>query len=248
MRIGEVGGVDATGAGADGDDGLALVELAVEQGANLEFADGLRQLRELALGFGHRVSVVLLGTHLDEGLEVVDRGVHVLDAVLLGVRARQGGGDLLGRFDVVPQVGGGRLLLEVGDLLLQLLEVEHLAHGRHRRAQVLDFGRKVDSHAFQGIRYDARLPNQPIVHRSRWASARETTSTVMGSPRAAMADPTTGGRTTARTRTVTCSPTTSTPLTRHDVTCLGKGVEATMRAASAVAASASSVALSTPSV
>ena len=62
------------------------------------------------------------------------------------------------------------------------------------------------------------------------------------------ADPTTGGRTTARTRTVTCSPTTSTPLTRHDVTCLGKGVDATMRAASAEAASASSVALSTPSV
>ena len=75
-HLGEVGGVDATGAGADRDDGLALVVLPRQQGADLELADVLLQGREVALGLVERGGVVLLLAHLDEGLEVLDARVH----------------------------------------------------------------------------------------------------------------------------------------------------------------------------
>src|SRR6478735_12361904 len=49
-HLGEVGGVDATRARADRDDGLTLVVLPRQQGADLELADVLLQGGEVALG------------------------------------------------------------------------------------------------------------------------------------------------------------------------------------------------------
>ena len=224
-----------------------LIELAVEQGAHLEFADGLLQLLQFALGLGEGVGVVLLGAHLDEHLEVVDRRVHVLDAVVLGVRARQRGGDLLRRIRVVPQIGGRGLLLEVDDLLLQLLEVEHLAHRRHRRAQVLDFVGKVDSHAFQSIACDGPRPNRRVnTHRSKCASARVVTWTVIGAPSADSAPPTAGGSTTAATASTRSLPSTLADVRLHDVTCAGRSVADSAACASARTDAASSCGASTP--
>ena len=72
QHLGEVRGVDATGAGADGDQRLAGVVLAGEQGADLERLDGLLDPGQLALGVGERVGVALLLAELDHDLEVVD--------------------------------------------------------------------------------------------------------------------------------------------------------------------------------
>ena len=58
---------------------------------------------------------------LDQDLEVVDPRVQPVEPVELGLLARDSAaGDLLGVLGVVPQVGGGGLLLEVGDLGLSL--------------------------------------------------------------------------------------------------------------------------------
>ena len=148
-HLGEVGGVDATCAGADRDDGRALVVLAGEEGAHLELAHRLAHADELVLGLGEGLGVVLLLAHLDEGLEVVDPGVHAGDPVVLGLGAGEPGGDDLGLLLVVPEVRVGRLPLEVGDGRLELGQVGHLTHGRHGRAKVLDLRGEVDSHEGQ---------------------------------------------------------------------------------------------------
>lgn len=78
-------------------------------------ADVLLQRGQVALGLLEGGGVALLLAHLDEGLEILDAGVHPEDAVALGVGAGQGARHLLGRVGVVPQVGGGGLLLELVD-------------------------------------------------------------------------------------------------------------------------------------
>ena len=104
-HLGEVGRVDATGAGADRDDRLALVVLAGQQGADLELADVLLQRGEVALGLGHRLGVAaVLGAHLDEGLEILDALVHPDDPLELGVGPGQRRGDLLRLLLVVPEI------------------------------------------------------------------------------------------------------------------------------------------------
>ena len=116
QHLGEVGGVDATGAGADRDQRLAGVVLAGEQGADLEGLDGLVDLAELGLGLGQRVGVALLLRELDHDLEVVDAAVELGEPVELALERREPAGDPGGVGLVVPQVGGGDLLAEVGDL------------------------------------------------------------------------------------------------------------------------------------
>jgi hypothetical protein len=146
-HLGEVGRVDASGAGADGDDGLALVVLAREEGAHLELADVPLEGGQLTLGLRHGLRVAtVLGAHLDERLEVLDALVHPDDPLELGVGPRQLGRDPLGPLLVVPEVRDGGLLLQVGDLAAQPVEVGHLAHRVHRRAQGPDLLGIVDSH------------------------------------------------------------------------------------------------------
>ena len=116
------------------------------------------------------LGVVLLLAHLDEGLEVVDAGVHAGDPVVLGLGAGEPGGDDLRLLLVVPEVGVGRLLLEVGDGRLELGQVGHLTHGRHGRAEVLDLLGEVDSHEGQAYgRSGCRPP--PLVRRRRTGGA-----------------------------------------------------------------------------
>jgi hypothetical protein len=133
-------------AGADRHDRLALVVLPVEQGAHLEPGHLLLELGQVGLGLGHRRGVGLLLAQLDQHLELVDPVVHLDDPVVLGLGARELGGHPLGVLDVVPQVRRRHLVLEVPDLALQALQVGHLAHRRHRRAQVLDLVVEVHSH------------------------------------------------------------------------------------------------------
>ena len=109
----------------------------------------LRTATSSRLGLGEGLGVVLLLAHLDEGLEVVDLRVHAGDAVVLGLGPGEPGGDDLRLLLVVPEVGVGRLLLEVGDGRLELGQVGDLTHGRHGRAEVLDLLREVGGHEGQ---------------------------------------------------------------------------------------------------
>ena len=138
QRLGEVGGVDTAGAGADRDERLAGVVLAVEQGADLEALDGLLEPGQLGLGVGERVGVALLLAELDHDLEVVDAAAESGEAVDLALERGEPAGHPGGVVLVVPQVGCGDLLAEVGDLGAHRVEVEHLLDGAHRRLELLD--------------------------------------------------------------------------------------------------------------
>ncbi len=101
----EVGGVDAAGLGADGDDGLAGVVLAGEEGADLHLVQRLLDGGQFVLRLGAGVRVVLLLGHLEEDREVVDPAAEGLGLADLGLEVAQLAGDLLRRLRVVPQEG-----------------------------------------------------------------------------------------------------------------------------------------------
>ena len=138
QHLGEVGCVHAASARPDRYHGLTLVPLTVEQSLDLKLTNGLLQAGQLLLGVRHCVGVGLLGAELDHQLEVVDAIVQPSDPLKFGVGARQTAGDLLGCLRVVPQVRGPGLLLKLGDLGAQRVQIGHLPHRLHGRAKVLE--------------------------------------------------------------------------------------------------------------
>ena len=115
-HLGEVGGVDTAGLRADGHQRLAGVVLAGQQGADLELVDLLAQRDQLALGLGQAGRVALLLGQLVQHAGVVEPAAQLLDPAQVALQVGQPGGELLGALDVVPQVGRGGLLLQLGDL------------------------------------------------------------------------------------------------------------------------------------
>ena len=140
QHLGEVGGVDAAGPGTDGQQGVADVVLTGEQRADLERLDELVEPRELVLGLGQRLGVALLLRHLDHQAEVVEAAAEAGEAVELTLEEREPAGHAGGVGLVVPQVGSGDLLPEIGDLGAHRVQVEHLLDGVHRRLELLDLG------------------------------------------------------------------------------------------------------------
>src|SRR6478752_1391257 len=148
QRLGEVRGIDATGAGPDRDQRLAGVVLTVEEGADLEALD---DLLELDLGVGERAFVALVAAELDHDLEVLDAAAERHHPVELALQRGEPPGDPGRALDVVPQVGCGHLLAEVGDLDAHRIDVEHLLDGVHGRLELLDLCVEVRScHKEQG--------------------------------------------------------------------------------------------------
>lgn len=146
--LGEVGGVDATGLGSDVDQGLALVVLAGEEGADLHLVEGLADGDELRLGLGEGVRVVHLLGELEEHREVVDAPAQGLGLADLGLEVRKLARDLLRRLRVVPQGRRRGLLFEHGDVGPQLLEVQDGLDRPHGRGEGLQlFGYIDDCHA-----------------------------------------------------------------------------------------------------
>ena len=130
----------------------------------------LLDLGELALGLGQRVGVALLLAELDQDLEVVDAAVHAGEPVELGLGAGEPAGDALRVLLVVPQVGGGDLLAEVGDLGLRARRGRSPPHGLHRRAEVLDLLGEVDSHEGQAYgRSGCRPPARRAEAADEWS-------------------------------------------------------------------------------
>ncbi len=151
QHLGEVGRVDPAGLGADGDEGVALVVLPGEERADLEGVDRLAQRGQLVLGLDHAGVVALLLPELDEHREVVEARAQAAEPVDVGLQPREPGGDLLGVVDVVPQVGRGDLLLELGDLAALAGGVEHRLDGGERPLEVGDL------HGEVGTSHDMRV-------------------------------------------------------------------------------------------
>ncbi len=144
----EVGGVDAAGLGADGDDGLAGVVLAGEEGADLHLVQRLLDGGQFVLRLGAGVRVVLLLGHLEEDREIVDPAAEGLGLADLGLEVAQLAGDLLRRLRVVPQGGRCRLLLKDDDFCPQRVQVQDGLDRLHGRGEGLElFGYIDDCHA-----------------------------------------------------------------------------------------------------
>ena len=125
QHLGEVGGVDATGARADGDERLARVVLTGEQRAHLERLDGLAERNLVSACLGEGVFVVLRLCEFDQDGEVVEAGAQAGDAVVLGLQDGQAAGHPLRIGLVVPQVGHRDFFAQLGDLGPHPVEVEH---------------------------------------------------------------------------------------------------------------------------
>jgi hypothetical protein len=115
------------------------------EGADLERLHRVVQPGELGLRLTHRVRVALLLGELDQHAQVVDARLEAGEPVEVSLEPRQPAGDPLGVGLVVPQVGGGDLLPEVGDLGAHGVQVEHLLDGVHRRLELLGLGLEIGS-------------------------------------------------------------------------------------------------------
>ena len=93
---------------------------------------------ELGLGLGQRVGVALVLGQLEQHPEVVEPPAQRLDPVELALHVGQPAGDLLGVLLVVPQVGGGGLLVEVGQLAAHRVEVEDRLDAAQGLVEVLE--------------------------------------------------------------------------------------------------------------
>ena len=77
---------------------------------------------QLALGLGDGGLVALVLGHLVHQRDVVEPAAQLLDPAQVALQVGQLGGDRLRRLDVVPEVGRGGLLLEVGDLAAHVVD------------------------------------------------------------------------------------------------------------------------------
>ncbi len=100
----------------------------------------VRRRASSALGLGQRVGVALLAGELEEHVDVVEPVRQRGEPLELALQRGEATGDALGVRLVVPQVGRGDELTELGDLPAHAVGVEHLLDGVHRRAQLLDLG------------------------------------------------------------------------------------------------------------
>ncbi len=131
QHLGPIGGVDATRTGADGDDGLALVVLAGQQGPDLHLFDVGLQRFEFGVGLGELVVATLFGRQFVEHRQILEAAAQAFDATQFTLGVGEFTGDALGVALVVPQIGGvGGLVFELLDLRAQPIDVEHSLHRR----------------------------------------------------------------------------------------------------------------------
>ncbi len=138
-HLGPVRGVDATGAGANVDEGVALVVLARQQRAHLHGLDIGAQGLALGIGVGqrggHGIALFALGELVEHG-QVFETLPQFLDTAQFTLRMGELTGDLLGVFLVVPQVGIGRLMFELVDATTQLFHIENRLHRPEGRCEL----------------------------------------------------------------------------------------------------------------
>ena len=134
-HLGPVRRVDAAGAGADVDQGLALVVLAGQHRLDLEGVDGLGNLGQLLVG--QLGALTLLLGELVHHRQVLEPGAQVTQSTQLGLHAGELRGDPLGVVRVVPQARVGGLGLELAFPGGQLPGVHDLLDGGHAGLEVL---------------------------------------------------------------------------------------------------------------
>ncbi len=144
-----VHGVDAALTGVDGDDRVGAVVLTRQQRGHLELVDGGTHLLEALGDLRGGALLVLLLRELVEDVEVVEPVVELVVATQIRLDPRQLGRDLARVLGVVPEVGGRRLLLELGQPRPFRIDVKD-SSGRAPRGAAARRGRRRGSRACGG--------------------------------------------------------------------------------------------------
>jgi hypothetical protein len=146
-HLGPVGGLGATGAGTDREDGRSFVVLAGEQQGGPFPREVLFERRRVLLELGLELGVGGFIEQLERDLEVVGARQQISPGVDLGPEAVGLAEDFLGAALVVPEAGFLGQRLELGDALGLGLEVKDAprstgsvqpGRGRRRRPLIPD--------------------------------------------------------------------------------------------------------------
>ena len=114
QHLGPVAGLGAAGARVDRHDRAARVVLARQQAAQLRLVESRAQLADLGLCFGGGLGVARLVGQLEQHVGVGQQRVGLVEERDLALGAALVAQQLLGALAVVPELGGLRLLLELG--------------------------------------------------------------------------------------------------------------------------------------
>ncbi len=104
-HLGPVVGLGAADAGGDGDEGVAVVVLAGEEGLQLDLGHAGPDLEELLVGLGQEVLVAGLLGHLVGEAGILEARDHVAQGVHLGLEGLELAEDLAGLALVIPEAG-----------------------------------------------------------------------------------------------------------------------------------------------
>ena len=205
QHLGEVGGVDATGAGADGHDGLALVVLPRQQRADLELAQVLAGSSSRSASASARVSSSFSSAAIStsvsrssirpSSLLIRSSSACVADSALVTFCAASGSSH---------RSGADACSDSSRDLGLERGRVAHRLDGAQGGAQITDRGGEVGGgHNRPGYRVRAPVPRRRSRHDPR---ATDSASSAIPSDHGASTQLTSTGRTTAPRRTCADRP------------------------------------------
>ena len=125
-HLGPVLRLGTAGAGVEGQDGVAVVVLAVQHGHELQLVHRLFHGVDGLLGFGDHVGVVLLVQHFQHGLGVVVQALQLFKAVQLAAQVAHLVEHLLAQFGVVIEAGAGHGVLQLLHTLAGSLDGQSL--------------------------------------------------------------------------------------------------------------------------
>jgi hypothetical protein len=123
QHLGPVLRFEASGARMDLEDRVPRIVLAAQKLLQFELIDGVLDLRHLGLQLGEALGVPLF-REFEEELRLVDRITLLLPTADGGSDLRVLAVDLLGALGLVPEVGGGDQVRELGGPLLECREVK----------------------------------------------------------------------------------------------------------------------------
>ncbi len=112
-HLGPVLCLGAAGAGVEGQDGVAVVVLAVQHGHELQLIHSLAHRVDGFFRLGHHLGVVLLVQHLQHGLGVIVQALQLLKAAQLALQVADLVKDLLAQLCVIVEAGAGHGVLQL---------------------------------------------------------------------------------------------------------------------------------------
>ena len=133
-HLGPVLRLGAAGTGMEGQDGVAVVVLAVQHGHELQLIHRLLHGVDRLFGFGDQFRVVLLVQHFQHGFGVIVQALQLFKAVQLAAQVAHLVEHLLAQLGIVIEAGAGHGVLQLLHTLAGGLDGEGLFQVLHRCA------------------------------------------------------------------------------------------------------------------